>query len=86
MFRKKKEPTEQDLALAEMIAARNKYEQALDNFNNADFDFFEIANSELTIAKLQLEVSILKLQKLYEVTKIVPQSYPIKAIYYPNGF
>ena len=86
MFKKRKESTEQDLALAEMIAARKKYEQAIENFNNADFDFFEIANSELTIAKLQLEVSILKLQKLYEVTKIVPQSYPIKAIYYPSGF
>ena len=74
------------MALSDMIAARNKYEQAIQNFNCADPEFFEIANNELTVAKLQFEISLAKLKKICEVRGDVPQMSPLKAVYYPNGF
>ena len=86
MAMKQKHPTEQEMALAEVVTAQNKYEQAIQNFNHADPDFFEIANNELTVSKLQFEIAIAKLHKLCETTGEFPKVSPIKAIYYPNGY
>jgi hypothetical protein len=75
---KEKVLTEQEIAVEEMFAAKDNYELALQNFNNADMDFFEIANKELTIAQLQLEVAISKLQKLKDKGYQIPSLSPFE--------
>ena len=84
MLKKKKVTTEVDWALEDMIQAQKNYNRALQNFNNADFEFFDIANKELTIAQLQLDVSVTKLRQLCQVTGMVPYRSPIKVTYYPE--
>jgi hypothetical protein len=64
MFKKKIEFSEKDAALKEMLAARNELERARQMFNYATNEYFEIANTELTIAELKYNVAFTKLKKL----------------------
>lgn len=41
-------------------------EAMLDNFNNCEPEFFDIANSELTIANMNLEICLKKARMLEE--------------------
>lgn len=64
MFKKKIEFSEKDVALQEMLAARNELERAKQMFNYANDEYFEIANTELTIAELKYNVAFQKLKIL----------------------
>ena len=64
MFKKKIEFSEKDAALQEMLAARNELERAKQMFNYANDEYFEIANTELTIAELKYNVTFQKLKIL----------------------
>ena len=75
MFFKKapKGPTEKDIALMDMLDAREEYERVLDLFGWANDEYFEIANMELTIAKLKYEVSVKKVLMLCKDGKDLPK-------------
>jgi hypothetical protein len=75
MFFKKapKGPTEKDIALMDMLDAREEYERVLDLFGWANEEYFEIANMELTIAKLKYEVSVKKVLMLCKDGKDLPK-------------
>lgn len=79
---KKKKVSEQQEALWAMQEAQEKYFIAERNFNTADPEFFDIANAELTIAKLSYELCLKKLRKLCENGEYPIQS-PFYGIYSP---
>ena len=79
---KKKKTSEQQEALWAMQEAQEKYFIAKCHFNTANSEFFEIANAELTIAKLYYELCIKKLRKLCENGEYPVQS-PFYKIYSP---
>ena len=59
-----KEPTQLEVARQELFAAARYRDRMLTNFNNALPEFFEIANQELTIAQMQLDVCMQKVKLL----------------------
>lgn len=61
-----KEPTQLEVARQELFAAVRHRDRMLTNFNNALPEFFEIANQELTIAQMTVDVRMKKV-KLLEV-------------------
>lgn len=73
MFKKKIEFSEKDVALQEMLAARNELERVKQMFNYAEEEYFEIANTELTIAELKYDVAFKKLKKLCADGKDLPR-------------
>jgi hypothetical protein len=90
MFKKKIEFSEKDAALKEMLAARNELERARQMFNYATNEYFEIANTELTIAELKYNVAFTKLKK---GKKLIPDAFletknieEIRGIYIPFWF
>ena len=73
MFRKKIEFSETEIALQEMIEAKAELARTEQMFNYANDDYFEIANTELTIAKLKYDVAFKKLKMLCANGIAVPQ-------------
>jgi hypothetical protein len=65
--------TEKDLALKAVIDAREELRQAEQRFSLAVEDFFEIANSELTIAQMRYDVANKKLLKIIQLDGQNPQ-------------
>lgn len=61
-----KEPTQLEVARQELFAAVRHRDRMLTNFNNALPEFFDIANQELTIAQMTVDVRMKKV-KLLEV-------------------
>ena len=59
-----KEPTQLEVARQELFAATRHRDRMLINFNNALPEFFEIANEELTIAQMQVDVLMKKVKLL----------------------
>ncbi len=72
-FKKKEQFSEVEIALEEMIAARNELTRVETLFNYVNDDYFEIANTELTIAKLKYDVAFKKLKMLCVDGVAVPQ-------------
>ena len=70
---KQKVYSEKEMALADMLQARAEYERACDMFGWANDEYFEIANMELTIAKLKYEVSVKKVLMLCKDGKDIPR-------------
>ena len=66
MFKKKVETKVNELALARtaFFSARDELALAEINFNNADPAFFEVANLELSLAKMKLSVCEKKVRLL----------------------
>lgn len=61
-----KEPTQLEVARQELFVAVRHRDRMLTNFNNALPEFFDIANQELTIAQMTVDVRMKKV-KLLEV-------------------
>ena len=59
-----KEPTQLEVARQKLFAATRHRDRMLTNFNNALPEFFEIANEELTIAQMQVDVLMKKVKLL----------------------
>ena len=59
-----KEPTQLEVARQELFAATRNRDRMLTNFNNALPEFFEIANEELTIAQMTVDVCMKKVKLL----------------------
>lgn len=70
---KQKVYSEKEMALMDMLEARDEYERAQDMFGWANDEYFEIANMELTIAKLRYEVSVKKVLMLCKDGKDLPK-------------
>ena len=79
----KRKLTEQEEAYLSMLEAKEKYIIAEKNFNNAIDDYFDIANAELTLAKINYELSFTKLKQLCKNTKEYPRISIFKGIYIP---
>ena len=77
---KQKVYSEKEMALMDMLEARDEYERAQDMFGWANEEYFEIANMELTIAKLRYEVAIKKLLMLCKDGKDIPKIGMITAV------
>ena len=65
--------SEKEMALTDMLQARAEYERACDMFGWANDEYFEIANMELTIAKLKYEVSVKKVLMLCKDGENLPR-------------
>lgn len=72
-FKKKEQFSEVEIALEEMIAARDELTRVETLFNYVNDDYFAIANTELTIAKLKYDVAFKKLKMLCANGIAVPQ-------------
>lgn len=59
-----KESTQLEVARQELFAATRHRDRMLTNFNNALPEFFEVANEELTIAQMQVNVLMKKVKLL----------------------
>ena len=70
---KQKVFSEKEMALADMLQARAEYERVCDMFGWANDEYFEIANMELTIAKLKYEVSVKKVLMLCKDGENLPR-------------
>lgn len=64
-FKKKAtpQPTEQETLMLELIEAKENLKLATANFNNADSEYFEIANEELTMARQRVDTVAAKLKR-----------------------
>ena len=76
-----KVPNEKEIALMQMVEARDEYERAMGIFNFAVEEYFEIANMELTIAKLRYEVCVKKVRLLCKDGKDLPRMACIESFY-----
>jgi hypothetical protein len=70
---KQKIDSEKEMALRAMLEARTELQRALDMFGWANEEYFEIANTELTIAKLKYEVASKKVLMLCKDGKNLPK-------------
>ena len=61
---KKKTFTEEENMLNEVIEARLELQRAEQMFDFAENDYFDIANTELTIAKMKYDCTVQKMKKL----------------------
>lgn len=76
-----KAPNEKEIALMQMVEARDEYERALDMFNYAIDEYFDIANMELTIAKLRYDVCVKKVRLLCKDGKDLPRMACIESFF-----
>lgn len=76
-----KGPNEKEIALMQMVEARDEYERALDMFNYAIDEYFDIANMELTIAKLRYDVCVKKVRLLCKDGKDLPRMACIESFF-----
>lgn len=79
MFRKKNDFSEGEMALQNLLNARSELERAKQMFDYAEDAYFEIANTELTIAELKYNVAFKKLKKLYADGVVIPQMQNYKS-------
>ena len=77
---KQKVYSEKEMAMMDMLEARAELQRAEDMFGWANDEYFEIANMELTIAKLKFEVAIKKLLMLCRDGKDLPKINMITAV------
>ena len=70
---KQKILSEKEMAMMDMLEARAELQRAEDMFGWANDEYFEIANMELTIAKLKYEVSIKKVLMLCKDGENLPR-------------
>ena len=77
---KQKVYSEKEMAMMDMLEARAELQRAEDMFGWANDEYFEIANMELTIAKLKFEVAVKKLLMLCRDGKDLPQIDMITAV------
>ena len=77
---KQKVYSEKEAAMMDMLEARAELQRAEDMFGWANDEYFEIANMELTIAKLKYEVAIKKLLMLCKDGKDIPKIDIITAV------
>ena len=70
---KQKVYSEKEMAMMDMLEARAELQRAEDMFGWANDEYFEIANMELTIAKLKYEVSIKKVLMLCKDGENLPR-------------
>ena len=70
---KQKVFSEKEMAMMDMLEARAELQRAEDMFGWANDEYFEIANMELTIAKLKYEVSVKKVLMLCKDGKDIPR-------------
>ena len=76
---KQKVYSEKEMAMMDMLEARAELQRAEDMFGWANDEYFEIANMELTIAKLKFEVAVKKLLMLCRDGKDLPKINMITA-------
>lgn len=60
----KKKYSEKEIVLQEYVEARRELDRAIQMFNFATAEFFEIANMELTIAEMRAKVCEKKLRTI----------------------
>ena len=77
---KQKVYSEKEAAMMNMLEARAELKRAEDMFGWATDEYFEIANTELTIAKLKHEVAFKKMMMLCKDSKDNPKIGIISAI------
>lgn len=77
---KQKVYSEKEMAMMDFLEARAELERAEDMFGWANDEYFEIANMELTIAKLKYEVTFKKMMMLCKEGEINPKIGIITAI------
>ena len=79
MLKKEKVLIEGEMVLENLLEAREELERAKQMFNYAEDAYFEIANTELTIAELKYDVAFKKLKKLCADGITVPQMQSYKS-------
>lgn len=79
MFRKKNDFFEGEMALQNLLNARSELERAKQMFDYAEDAYFEIANTELTIAELKYNVAFQKLKKLCIDGIVIPKMQNYKS-------
>ena len=77
---KQKVYSEKEVAMMEFLDARAELQRAEDMFRWATDEYFEIANTELTIAKLKHEVAFKKLKMLCKDSEGNPKIGIISAV------
>ena len=77
---KQKVYSEKEVAMMDFLDARVELERAEDMFGWANDEYFEIANMELTIAKLKYEVAFKKMMMLCKDGETNPKIGIITAI------
>ena len=77
---KQKVYSEKEAAMMDFLDARAELERAEDMFGWANDEYFEIANMELTIAKLKYEVAFKKMMMLCKDGETNPKIGIIAAI------
>ena len=77
---KQKVYSEKEVAMMDFLNARAALERAEDMFGWANDEYFEIANMELTIAKLKYEVAFKKMMMLCKDGETNPKIGIITAI------
>ena len=78
---KQKVCSEKEIALKEMLEAREELKRVQDLFGWANDEYFEIANMELTIAKLKYEVATKKVHMLCKDGENIPRIGAITKFY-----
>ena len=59
------ELTEYERAVADVYDAKHEFQVAQSHFNNASDEFFDIANSQLTLATNKLNLAVQRARQLY---------------------
>lgn len=77
---KQKVYSEKEVAMMDFLNAREELKRAEDMFGWANDEYFEIANMELTIAKLKYEVTFKKMMMLCKDGETNPKIGIITAI------
>ena len=67
MFKKNKLPTEGEILREEYDDALTALELAKQNFENAEPEFFEIANQEMTLARERVNLIAMKMKKCSDI-------------------
>ena len=65
--------TEQEIALRDLIEAKEEVQRAEIAFNEAEEEYFEIANAELTVAYLKWDLCVKKMKKACSRSDVNPK-------------